>query len=218
MSPTIEIPNFIIDRRIQDYIISDYPSISIDNEFIPVHSLNNGTLLRRGESDRLLVYSLDVQIRNIYIEQRFSTFSESIATNNTTWMKLGHPTINRTYIGIYGLVVYFEENEIKPEPMVALCVRRKKLFSISKESPDPKHFCLVINRKLYKDEEHNKLYRNLNRFYVEPMSEIVDVYHTDKILELCYNSNGFSLPKFKTIQENIECMNMANQLIINSYK
>ncbi len=99
-----------------------------------------------------------------------------------------------------------------------VCVNRNYLFDINKKNPDEKQFVIVIDKTLITDEEHYKLFRNINRYYLSEIEDTLDVLYTNQLMDICFNNKSLENLKFNTVNEMLEDNQNMNNVLIQEYK
>src|SRR5688572_2860567 len=91
-----------------------YPALSVDNDYVPIHSLSDGEIIRSDKGHKAFLYYLQVPDEDsLHTRNRFSIFCDNLSPEFTYvpnyWM-----TIEEHYTGHYGTVIYhdFYKNEI----------------------------------------------------------------------------------------------------------
>lgn len=196
----------------------DYPSLSIDSDYIPINSLSDGEcIINKATGSKLFLYSLHLPSSNYFFSVRkFTIFCANISNirNIDTWFELFIRDITKRYVGNYGMIVNIEDNPMKLVPLMLIAVKQRYIFNISREETDLSKFALIINRRFIDDESHFQVYRNIKRLYIDPVFEgKLDIVYTNDIIRLCYGNQSLSLPKFKTINEMVNHTKSINSLI-----
>lgn len=190
-------------------IIVDRQSLDIFNEYIPLIALRSGELTRQAEK-KIFSYHLA-----LFSEQnstnRMEAFCDHLKTG-TNWIKAKHRNFTKDYFGTYGTIIYMDEN-MRLVPLMVLCVKRYYLYHLNRETPDPKHFCLLVDRKFYGDPEHYKLFRNVNRLFLPEIKEQIDVIESNEISDLCFNPGNDIAPKYKTVVDMLNDLKNINKLV-----
>lgn len=188
-----------------DYI-SSHSSLASENEFIPIYSLINGERLTAGEKVEFL-YNLRFNYQ-VNHARRFSDFCNQIGSrHHNGFYRITHSTITKQYYSSPGSIIHIDE-EHNIIPLLAMCVRKSQLFNVNRANPDPKQFCLLIDRKFETDENHFKLFRNVKKNYIVGMEDKVDILFSNDITNLCFHSTKDRRPVFRTVAE----MLLANDI------
>lgn len=214
----IVIPPSAINGYDSNGVISQFPSLADDNDYIPIHSMMDGEVIKAAEDDyKNFFYELSVTTNSVSRVRKFSSFAQNLFTSNSSyvrWLEINHPTLIRRYIGTGGLLIHLETDPVfKATPLIVLAAKKRYLFSINKTAPDPSQFCLLIDRRLILDEEHFKLYRNIKKHYVNIMEQHIDSMYSYDITKICFRRRDLSMPKFKTITEMMNYTQSINNLI-----
>lgn len=214
MASKIFIPAFLSGNVKQSYI-----SISLDNEYIPVSSLREGYTYKVG-NNRMFVYGL-VSLRgnDTGTIRKVGLLCNRLSGRNSypLWANSGDLFKNKYFVGD-GIVLWQRQEDYTVVPLLLLCVKKEYLFNINMGNPDPRQFCLLVGRKFMTDEEHFKLYRNVEKKYIEPMQDEVDVLYTNDIMERCFKISSIELPKSKNVVEMIQNFKQVNELVTQCIK
>jgi hypothetical protein len=223
MKPEFVIP-YIDGSRDYGYTEVHF-SNSVDSPYIPISALTTGDLVKKGDN-KVLFYSLKVPtvpLRDHYTYERvkkFGDFAMKFVEPNRYgyWHILDHASISLDYLINYGMLIHMREG-LYPQPLMLLCAKRSELFQIKKDKPDWRQFALVVNRELMRNEEHQKIYRNLKAAF-EPLEEEakIDVVFTDHIEDLCFRNTLVQMPKFKTLPDMFQHLKAINGEIISTLK
>lgn len=191
---------------------SFFPSLSENNEYIPIRTLMDGELITFKKSGKKnFLYKLCIPL-DIGTTGRVSRFCANLFT--TGWFKIQNLNITQPYFSTLGMVFHIREEDFTVTPLMALSVKSSQLFNIDRRNPNPNQFCLVIDNKFISHEEHFKVFRNVNKQYIEEASYEVDVLYTNDLMRLCFNSSKLSLPKFPTMIDTINHMKDINKELI----
>lgn len=216
MSNYFIIPNSSISySNIKHNFTLQHTSLASDNEFIPVNTLENGTLLsNHGNKDFLYNFMM---YKHVFSTSRYNSFVGNIISSHidrTT--QISRVDINSTgnrYYSNSGMVFTKLEDDFTYNPLLVLCIKSKYLYIPKKELKN-KHFALLIDNSFLSNDTHHKIFRSVKKYYIDSIREI-DILYTDNIMERCYNSKVLKLPKFKTIPELFQHTQTLNQYIYN---
>lgn len=196
--------------------VSTIPVLSDDVEFIPICTLADGEVLTYKKSGkRSFLYSLKVEL---FCNQthKFVDFCRNLHTNRHSSYRMETISLKHKYIATYGTILQLQEEPFEVIPLMSMCVKQRYLFELNRRNISMRHLTLVIDKKFINDEEHFKLFRNVNRLYIEEVMKHIDVLYTDDITETCFKSPKINLPKFATMQENIQYMKDINKVVAKS--
>lgn len=213
MASDIFIPNYPFTTR------QDHVSISIDNEYIPVSSLREGYVYKEGDNKMFIYGLVDIGLINTRTIKKVHLLCHRLSGRDSRpfWISSGDLFKNR-YIISDGIVLWQRQEDYRVIPLLLLCVKKEHLFNINEENPDPNQFCLLVDRQFIADEEHFKLWRNVERLYVDSMQSKVDVLYTNSILNRCFRIKSIELPKSKNVVEMIQGFKQINELVTQCIK
>lgn len=213
---SVLIPTYTLEglEEGKDYTL-DYPSLSIDNEFTPIHALNNGTLLKGEDNRKTLMYSLETPLVGFMATNR-AEFTEWMSKYDS-WGWAKHIIDNsRTYFSMYGTLIHFNPGYNTVAPLVVLAAKNKYLFRINKHNPNYRHFCILVDKNM--KAQHRAIFDYVESYFINPMlANGIDVLYTSSIMELCFNPSLYSLPRFQTIEENVNYMKDINRILCESF-
>lgn len=207
----IKLPSSSIYGQDGANFTSVFPSLSQDNEYIPVRTLMDGELITFKKSGRKnFLYKLCIP-NDISVTGRVSRFCFNLF--ETGWFRIQNMNITQPYYSTCGMVFHIKEDDYTVTPLMALSVKSSQLFNVDRKNPDPNQFCLVIDNSFITNDEHFKVFRNVNKQYIEVAGSQIDVLYTNNLMGLCFNSPKLSLPKFATFAETVNHMKDVNTLI-----
>lgn len=216
MAFKVVLPSSAASGKVGINYTSTYPCLSEENDFIPVKCLMDGEILTSKKTGKQsFLYQLNVPLKQNFTTGKFASFNQNLLSGNN-WMKIKHVNlINRTYFGSAGIVVYICEDPYEVIPLMVMCVRTSKLFSLSKDESDLSKFCLLVDNSFINDEHHHKLFRNVKTYINETANE-VDVLYTNNLKGLCLHSAEVKMPKFATITEVLQYSKSVNAELVEN--
>lgn len=214
----INIPEQPINATNEDAFIQSNPCLASDNEFIPVTCLKGADVFtKESTGDKNLFYNLTFPIPASLSNYtaRFGAFCDFMVSERN-WIKIRKADVTGQYLSRAGSLLHINSS-LEATPLMLLCVKSKKLFTVNRAAPDKKDFCVVVDRKLiFGSEENNKIYRNVNKLYLSlAEAQGIDVLYTNNLIDVCFNAPYLKLPKFKTINEVIAYTKNISQLLLN---
>lgn len=181
-----------------------YPSLSSDNEYIPIHSLKGSeTLTSKNTGRRAMLYNLNFPIDTCYPVGRMGEFIRGLSRDTETWYEFINRAFVNSYFGQRGTII-----TLTPEPkyLMTIAVKTKYVFDLEKTNPisqTPNNyfskFCLIIDREFISNIEYFRVYRNVKRGFIDAMQDRIDIIYTNNLHSLCFNPPNDLLPKFKSI-------------------
>jgi hypothetical protein len=179
-------------------VLTSNPSSSIVNDFIPFHALMSGKLLST-ISNKVLLYNLDVLLIPEHTVNGYEEFFYRII-GHFGWNKLNKRNVVPNYRCRAGQLVVISKDKVVT-PLMTLVVNKEYLFTINKEQPDYSKFFIVIDDNFSNSDEHSNLYKNFRKYYLEEVSNYINVIHTKSIINFCYKQVPVVPIKPKTIAE-----------------
>lgn len=206
----------------QYYDMEFYKCLSTDNDFIPISALVHGEKISNSKG-QVLIYSLYINANKYATSnvRNFQSFCNSLNQINSNDTRLIQAKIQRVYKSVFGTIIYdekIEQGQIRSKPLLLLTVKRKHLFEVQRINPNSSHLCLLVQNNFKDDPEHFKLYKNVLKNYIEPISKSIDVLYTHSIKNCCFNMDSFKTPVFNGIQERLEYANRVNKLIYDTLR
>jgi hypothetical protein len=192
-------------------------SLSSDNEYIPIHSLSEGELVRRGDH-KVLIYKFHVPGSQLQ-SHKYNEFCEALRLDmrprEHSWCRYRHSSHESDYVANKGTIIFRSNPTV---PMMMMAVKHKYLFDIAPKERDLSKFALVINNDFINDAEHFKVYRNVNKLFIEKIADKIDMVYTNNIMSVLFNDKSFKPPKFLTIQQSLDYANKMNSILSEHFK
>lgn len=213
----VRIPNIRYYGAREVSYVEDYLSTTEENDFIPIITLNSGELTTiRNTGYKIFSYSLQVPAEDLYRVRKFTDFGSHLLHGGSSWYRIAHSTLIKTYIGTSCTVIYIQDEPFQLVPLMVMTVKRRYLFQLNPRNPNPVHLCLLIDNKFINDEEHFKLYRATKKHCIDTLEKEIDVLYSNNILDLCFKQKELKLPKLTTITEILEHTNSINEIVQQS--
>lgn len=196
-------------------VLAKHTCSAIENEYVPVYCLYDRMQKRVGMPDgkEIILYKYLSPMANRYIRS-------AVNLNRKLWWedagyrqfgdmgydKVVYASIPNEYVVNYGVILF------RDEPLMMLCAKSRYINKIDTNSPDPKMFSLLIDKKLRDELDHYKLYKVIKKPYIDVMEDLVDIVYTADIKDLCFRP--FTLAsKTTTITEMVNEYKRMNLLL-----
>lgn len=202
-----------------------YPLLSLDNEYIPIHSLAIGEPERVivGEKKFLMYHRNIIMYPNLvsrYNDFMTCLFDRYLAYRMRVTLDEENPAGRRirrngSFIGNNGMIIYGEPGH---RILMTIAVKQRYLFKIQPQEVDFSKFALIVDKFFINDPLCFKMYRNVKRSFIDIMEEKIDIVYTSDLYRLCFNNESSLPPSFNTVREMKEYMQGINQALIRDFQ
>ena len=128
----LRMPTFGMSGQDGLHFTSVFPSLSSDNEYIPVCSLMNGELITFKKSGKKnFLYRLCIP-NSISVTGRVSRFCANLFQPGG-FFRIQNLNITEPYYSTQGMVFHIREEDFTVTPLMVLCAKSNQLFNIDRK-------------------------------------------------------------------------------------
>lgn len=163
-----------------------------DSEYIPITGLSTISNISRTD-----MYHIGHVADLNYIHQtnKIALFCDTLYGHNNNWaMKMVRGDYeDKNYYVTANMIYRYLPHMYEIVPLMMTCVKTAEFHNVDWSNPDVRQFTILVDLKFI--IEHNDLYRNIKRSYLNIVSGEIDVLYTSRMLDLTFASK-IELPQF----------------------
>lgn len=192
-------------------------SVSLDNDYIPLHALFCGKKITQGEKS-ILVYQPSFVMPTRYYTTTFKNhekFFQNLSTGSG-WCKIVKSNITKQYYNRMGELVEFDPANNTVTLLFTIAAKQKYLFKINKEAINLDQFVLLVNKDFVENPDHSNMYRAFCKYYLDEAAKTMDVVISRDINKGCYTPLVVKPKPAKNIVEMKKNMFEFHKLVLNT--
>ena len=191
-------------------------SLSLDNDYIPLHALFSGKKITQGEKS-VLVYQPSLKEPDRYntsVVKNHEKFFDKLK-EASYWYKISKTNITKNYLCRMGELIEYHGAGVVTL-LFTIAVKQQYLFKINKEAINLDQFVLLINKEFAEHPDHSNMYRAFCKYYLDEASKTMDVVVSRDITKGCYTPLVIKPKPAKNIVEMKKNMVEFHKLVLNT--
>lgn len=192
-------------------------SVSLDNDYIPLHALFCGKKITQGDKS-ILVYQPSFVSPARYYTTNFKNherFFENLKKGNG-WCKIIKANITKHYYNRMGELVEFDPTNNTVTILFTIAVKQQYLFKINKEAINLDQFVLLVSKDFAENPDHSNMYRAFCKYYLDEAAKTMDIVIARDVAKGCYNPLVVKPKPAKSIVEMKKNMAEFHKLVLNT--